>query len=126
MLSRRNGVITMPSIGIGFHRAGRKTLRKTPPPQGKHNALQKLAYTSILVLAAAAVLSGFAIYKPVQLSWLTWMFGGYELARYWHFLAVWLFLAFLVVHVLAVFVSDPSSLRAIITGRYRGRHPSHG
>jgi thiosulfate reductase cytochrome b subunit len=101
-------------------------LRKTPPPQGKHNALQKLAYSGVLLLAAVAVLTGFAIYKPVQLQWLTALFGGYELSRYWHFITVWLFLAFLIVHVLAVFVSDPASLRAIITGRYRGRHPSHG
>jgi thiosulfate reductase cytochrome b subunit len=97
-------------------------LRKEPPPQGKHNALQKLAYTSILLLATISVLSGFAIYKPVQLSWLVSLFGGYELTRYWHFIAVWLFIAFTIVHILAVFLSDPASLRGIITGWYRGRH----
>ena len=41
--------------------------------------------------ARSSVLTGFAIYKPVQLAWLTALFGGYELARYWHFWAVWLF-----------------------------------
>jgi thiosulfate reductase cytochrome b subunit len=97
-------------------------LRKEPPPQGKHNALQKLAYTSILVLATISVLSGFAIYKPVQLSWLVSLFGGYELTRYWHFIAVWLFIGFTIVHILAVFLSDPASLRGMITGWYRGRH----
>jgi thiosulfate reductase cytochrome b subunit len=97
-------------------------LRREPPPQGKHNALQKLAYTAILLLAIVSVLSGFAIYKPVQLSWLVMLFGGYELARYWHFIAVWLFVAFTIVHVLAVFLSDPASLRGMITGWYRGRH----
>jgi Ni/Fe-hydrogenase b-type cytochrome subunit len=100
-------------------------LCREEPPQGKHNALQKLAYTAILILATISVLSGFAIYKPVQLNWLVKLFGGYELTRYWHFIAVWLFVAFVIVHVLAVFLSDPASLRAIITGRYRGRHPSH-
>ena len=69
-------------------------LRREHPPQGKHNALQKAAYTSIVVLGALSVLSGFAIYKPVQLSWLTALFGGYELARYWHFLTVWIFVGF--------------------------------
>jgi thiosulfate reductase cytochrome b subunit len=97
-------------------------LRREPPPQGKHNALQKLAYTSILLLATISVLSGFAIYKPVQLSWLVSLFGGYELTRYWHFIAVWLFIAFTIVHILAVFLSDPASLRGMITGWYRGRH----
>ena len=100
-------------------------LRREHPPQGKHNALQKFAYTFIVLLGALSVLSGFAIYKPVQLSWLTALFGGYELARYWHFWAVWIFVAFTLVHVALVFLVDPASLRAMITGWYRGRFPSH-
>lgn len=100
-------------------------LRREHPPQGKHNALQKAAYSSIFLLGVLSVLTGFAIYKPVQLWWLTALFGGYELARYWHFWAVWLFVAFTVVHVIMVFAVDPASLRAMITGRYRGRFPSH-
>lgn len=100
-------------------------LRKEHPPQGKHNALQKGAYSGIFLLGVASVLSGFAIYKPVQLSWLVAAMGGYELARYWHFWAVWLFVGFTAIHVLMVFLVDPASLRAIITGWYRGRFPSH-
>jgi thiosulfate reductase cytochrome b subunit len=101
-------------------------LRREHPPQGKHNALQKAAYTFIVALGAIAALSGFAIYKPVQLAWLTTLFGGYELARYWHFICVWLFIGFTLLHVVLVFVADPASLRGMITGWYRGRHPSHG
>ncbi len=100
-------------------------LRKQHPPQGKHNALQKGAYSFIVVLGMLSVLTGLSLWKPVQLSWLTALFGGYELARYWHFVAVWLFAAFIVVHVILVFVVDPASLRAMITGWYRGRFPSH-
>ncbi|HEV8581945.1 MAG TPA: cytochrome b/b6 domain-containing protein [Thermoanaerobaculia bacterium] len=100
-------------------------LRKEHPPQGKHNALQKAAYSFIFVLGVLSVLTGFAIYKPVQLWWLTAAFGGYELARYWHFWAVWIFVAFTLVHVALVFLVDPASLRAMITGWYRGRFPSH-
>lgn len=100
-------------------------LRKDHPVQGKHNPLQKLAYTSIIVLGALATLTGFAIYKPVQLGWLTALFGGYELTRYWHFLTVWIFVAFTLLHVVLVFVVDPASIRAMITGWYRGRFPSH-
>ena len=100
-------------------------LRREHPPQGKHNALQKMAYTSIVLLGALSVLTGFAIYKPTQLSWLTTLFGGYQLARYWHFWAVWIFVAFTLVHVTLVLVVDPASLRAMITGWYRGRFPSH-
>ncbi len=100
-------------------------LRSEHPPQGKHNALQKFAYTGITLLGVLSVLTGFAIYKPIQLGWLTALFGGYELARYWHFWAVWLFVAFTLVHVALVFLVDPASLRAMITGWYRGRFPSH-
>lgn len=100
-------------------------LRKDHPPQGKHNALQKGAYSFIIALGLISVASGFAIYKPVQLWWLTAAFGGFELARYWHFVAVWLFIGFTVVHVGAVLLADPASLRSIITGWYRGRFPSH-
>jgi thiosulfate reductase cytochrome b subunit len=100
-------------------------LRKEHPPQGKHNALQKAAYTFIIFLGAMSVASGFAIYKPDQLAWLTRLFGGYELARFWHFWAVFVFLAFTLVHVSLVFLVDPASLRAMITGWYRGRFPSH-
>ena len=100
-------------------------LRKDHPPQGKHNPLQKLAYSVIILLGVLSVLTGFAIYKPTQLSWLTALFGGFQAARYWHFWAVWIFVGFLIVHVVLVFVVDPASLRAMISGRYRGRFPSH-
>jgi len=100
-------------------------LKKEHPPQGKHNALQKAAYSFIFVLGVLSTATGFAIYKPVQLAWLTALFGGYERARYWHFLAVWLFVGFTLLHVVLVFVVDPASLRAMITGCYRGRFPSH-
>ena len=94
---------------------------KDHPPQGKHNALQKLAYTLILLLGLLSVLTGWAIYKPVQLHGLTSLFGGFQAARYWHFWAVWLFVVFTLVHVVMVFVVDRASLRAMITGTYLGR-----
>lgn len=100
-------------------------VRREHPPQGKHNALQKAAYTGILGVGALAVLSGFAIYKPVQLARLTAAFGGYELARYWHFVTVWIFVGFTLLHVALVLLVDRAALRAMITGWYRGRFPSH-
>jgi thiosulfate reductase cytochrome b subunit len=100
-------------------------LRKEKPPQGKHNPLQKGAYTSAILLGMLSVLTGLAMWKPVQLSWLTAAFGGFQAARYWHFWFAWLFLIFTVVHVIMVFVADPASFRAMITGRYRGRYVSH-
>jgi thiosulfate reductase cytochrome b subunit len=62
----------------------------------------------------------------VQFSWLTALFGGYEFARYVHFVSVWIFVGFTLLHVVLVFLADPASFRSIITGWYRGRYPSHG
>ena len=101
-------------------------LRRDHPPQGKHNPLQKLAYSSIVLLGGLAVLTGVSIYKPLQFAWLTALLGGFQAARYWHFWTVWIFVSFTVVHVILVFTVDPASFRAMITGWYRGRFPSHG
>jgi Ni/Fe-hydrogenase b-type cytochrome subunit len=93
-------------------------VRKTHPAQGKHNALQKMAYFALPIVAVIAVLTGLAIWKPVQLGWLTWLFGGYVWARYWHFLAMVALVGLAVVHVFMVFAVDPYSLRGMITGGY--------
>ena len=96
-------------------------LRHDHPRQGKHNALQKLSYFAIPLIAAAAVISGVAIWKPVTLGWLTDLLGGYVWARYWHFLAMVALVAFTVGHVFMVFAVDPHSMRAMVTGHYDER-----
>ena len=92
--------------------------RKDHPHQGKHNALQKLAYFSLPVLGAVAVTSGLAIWKPVQLAPLTNLLGGFVWARYWHFLAMVGLVILAVGHVFMVFAVDPYSIKAMITGSY--------
>jgi len=94
------------------------TLRPDHPRQGKHNVLQRLSYFALPIIAAAAVTSGIAIWKPVTLGWLTDLMGGYVWARYWHFLAMLALVGFTVVHVIMVLTVDPYSIRAMITGRY--------
>jgi thiosulfate reductase cytochrome b subunit len=82
----------------------------------KYNSVQKLLYTGIIVVGIVIVLSGLSMWKPVQLQYLTALFGGYDIARYVHFTCMALICAFLVVHVvLALLV--PKSLRAMIIGR---------
>ncbi len=92
--------------------------RRDHPHQGKHNALQKSTYFALPWLAVLAVLTGLAIWKPVQLAPLTAVFGGYVWARYWHFLVMVALVVVSVVHVFMVFAVDPYSLRAITTGGY--------
>jgi thiosulfate reductase cytochrome b subunit len=92
--------------------------RKDHPHGGKHNALQKGAYFAMPVFGALAVITGLAIWKPVQLGWLTNLMGGYAMARYWHFLVMIALVALAVGHVFMVFAVDPYSLRSMITGGY--------
>jgi Ni/Fe-hydrogenase b-type cytochrome subunit len=93
-------------------------LRRNHPQQGKHNALQKGTYFALPLLGVLAVLTGLAIWKPVQLHPLTALFGGYVWARYWHFLVMVALVVFSVGHVFMVFAVDPYSLRAMTTGGY--------
>ena len=82
----------------------------------KYNQVQKLLYAGIIAVGVVIVLSGLSIWKPVQLQWLTALFGGYDVARYVHFICMAAIVAFLVVHV-ALAVLVPKSLRAMIIGR---------
>ena len=81
----------------------------------KYNQVQKLLYTGIIV-GVLIVLSGLSIWKPVQLQWLTAVFGGYDIARYVHFVCMSAIVAFMVIHV-ALALLVPRSLRAMIIGR---------
>jgi hypothetical protein len=65
-----------------------------------------------------AVLTGIAIWKPVQLAPLTGLFGGYVWARYWHFVVMLLLVLLGAGHVFMVFAVDPQSLRSMVTGDY--------
>jgi thiosulfate reductase cytochrome b subunit len=82
----------------------------------KYNYVQKLLYAGIIVVGVLIVLSGLSIWKPVQLQYLTALFGGYDVARYVHFFCMSAIVLFLVVHV-ALALLVPKSLRAMIIGR---------
>jgi thiosulfate reductase cytochrome b subunit len=81
-----------------------------------YNAVQKLLYVGVILAGALIVLSGLAIWKPVQLQILTALFGGYDAARFVHFFAMAAIAAFVAIHVVMAFLV-PKSLRAMITGR---------
>jgi thiosulfate reductase cytochrome b subunit len=82
----------------------------------RYNQVQKLLYAGIIIVGVVIVLSGLSIWKPVQLQWLTALFGGYDVARYVHFFCMSAIVAFLVIHI-ALAVLVPKSLRAMIIGR---------
>jgi thiosulfate reductase cytochrome b subunit len=104
-----------------FKRAPRVALHdahmiKEGPPQGKYNDAQRIAYTLMIIMGAASVLTGLAIYKPTRLSWLTTLLGGYEWARWEHFWLMVLFVLFFAVHVVQVALAGWGNFRSMITG----------
>jgi thiosulfate reductase cytochrome b subunit len=82
---------------------------------GAYNAVQRLLYCGVLLAGLVVVLSGLAIWKPVQLWPLCNLFGGYFAARYVHFFAMSAIVAFLVVHLTLVALV-PKVLPPMITG----------
>lgn len=127
-----NGIIYV-ALGIASGRFRRKLLPIRPrevvadiraaltgklshPDLSVYNAVQRLLYLGVILAGVVIVLSGLAIWKPVQLQELTAVLGGYDAARYVHFLAMAAIVGFVVVHVLMALLV-PKSLRAMITGR---------
>ncbi len=126
-----NGVVYV-TLGLATGRFHRKLLPITPravfantkaalafklshDDLSRYNAVQKLLYVGVILAGIVIVLSGLSIWKPVQFQELTALFGGYDVARYVHFLAMTAIVSFLIVHV-ALALIVPKSLRAMIVG----------
>ena len=91
-------------------------IKKGLPPQKKYNAAQRIAYTVVIIMGVGSLLTGIAIYKPVQFKMLCAMLGGYEWARIEHFTLTILFTLFFIVHVVQVAIAGFNNFRSIITG----------
>jgi thiosulfate reductase cytochrome b subunit len=89
---------------------------KELPAQDKYNAAQQITYTAIIVMGALSVLSGLAIYKPAQLSWLAMLFGGYQGARCVHFILAAGYVVFFVIHVVQVALAGWNNFRSMVIG----------
>ncbi len=80
-----------------------------------YNAVQKILYLGIMAVGVLIVISGLALWKPVQFSELATLFGSFQTIRLVHFLCMAAIVLFLLVHVtLALLV--PQSLVAMLTG----------
>jgi thiosulfate reductase cytochrome b subunit len=91
-------------------------LRKEPPPPRKFNGAQQIAYTLVILMGLGSLLTGLAIYKPVQFSWLTWLCGGYPTARFFHFWLTVGYVAFFLIHVAQVIKTGWNNFRAMVIG----------
>ncbi len=89
----------------------------------RYNVLQKITYlTVIFVLLPLTILMGLAMSPRIDTlfgGWVDWV-GGRQSARTIHFIAAWLIVAFVLIHVFEVVITGLwNNLRSMITGRYR-------
>jgi len=112
----RKKLLPITPAGVATDIKAALTFKLAHEDLSKYNYVQKLLYAGIIAVGVVIVLSGLSIWKPVQLYYLVTLFGGYDVARYVHFICMALIVAFLVVHVLLALLV-PKSLRAMIIGR---------
>ena len=91
-------------------------LQKTAPPVRKYNGAQQIAYTAVILMGLGSLITGLAIYKPTQLGWITALLGGYEMARWLHFLLTLGYVLFFAIHVAQVARAGWNNFRAMVGG----------
>jgi thiosulfate reductase cytochrome b subunit len=94
---------------------------KLPHTLGVYNAVQKAFYWGVLFAIVMMLISGLAIWKPVQVAWLTALFGGFQGARIVHFVFMTAIAGFLGIH-LALVALVPRTLQSMVTGHARDIH----
>jgi thiosulfate reductase cytochrome b subunit len=93
-----------------------------------YNAVQKVLYVGVIAVIIVQVLSGFAVWKPVQFSEFAALFGSFQNSRNVHFIGMVLIVGFLVIHV-ALALLVPKTIRAMVDGGPEvddGNGPEHG
>ncbi len=80
-----------------------------------YNAVQKVLYIVVILAGISQVVTGLAIWKPIQFSGLISFLGGFQNARLIHFLGMSVIVGFLAVHV-ALSLLVPRTLVAMVTG----------
>jgi thiosulfate reductase cytochrome b subunit len=80
---------------------------------GSYNGVQRLLYMGVIIVTCLAVVTGFSIWKPVQIGWLTGLFGGYPVARTIHLTMMALIVGFLIIH-LALVILFPRTLVSML------------
>ena len=69
----------------------------------------------LILFGMGLVFSGLVLWKPVQCSLLSTLLGGYEAARYIHFLCMSAMTLFIVIHLLMALLV-PRTLLAMLRG----------
>jgi thiosulfate reductase cytochrome b subunit len=114
-----SGSLTMAKYYLGTPlaiSARRRRPRLRPRFETKYDPLQRVAYFAVPVAGGLSILTGWAIHKPMQLSWLAALWGGFDRARVWHFWLMCTFVLFVGPHVILVLADGWDTLRSMITG----------
>jgi Ni/Fe-hydrogenase 1 B-type cytochrome subunit len=95
----------------------------------RYNPLQALTYLFWLILILFLSLTGFALYHgnifgilsaPEAFGWVNTLLGGESYTRIWHYLAMWVFLITVAVHVymaaMTGWTNRDHTFRSIFTG----------
>jgi thiosulfate reductase cytochrome b subunit len=80
-----------------------------------YNAVQKLLYVGVIAVIVVQVASGWAVWKPMQLSELAALFGSFQGSRLVHFFGMAAIVGFLVIHV-ALALIVPKTIVAMMMG----------
>jgi len=93
----------------------------------RYNVLQKLTYLLVVFgLLPFVILMGLAMSPRLDSLFAGWvdLFGGRQSARTLHFIAAWLLVLFVLIHVFEVIITGFwNHLRSMITGNYVVRTP---
>jgi Ni/Fe-hydrogenase b-type cytochrome subunit len=89
---------------------------RKPKQTEVYNPLQKMAYTSAIVLGLLSILTGMVLYNPVQFSPLTSIMGGFHWARVWHFCVLCALLLFVFGHLIMVILHGWNNFTSMLTG----------
>src|ERR1700740_3521708 len=87
------------------------------PAQTKiYNPLQKMAYTSAILLGLLSFLTGIVLFNPVQFSFLASLMGGFHWARVWHFGVLGALVLFVVGHLVMVVLHGGNNFMSMLSG----------
>jgi thiosulfate reductase cytochrome b subunit len=90
--------------------------KNAPLVTGKYNAAQRIAYTAIIIMGFGSIITGLAIYKPIQFGFICSICGGYEAARAEHFILTVGYVLFFLVHIVQVIKTGWKNFQGMITG----------
>src|SRR3990172_8466860 len=104
-------------------------LKKTHKEYRRYNPLQAFTYLFWVFLTLFLVLTGFALYRgkvfgiipaPDSFLWVRDLLGGESYTRIWHFLAMWVFLITVAIHVymaaMTTWIRRDHTFRSIFSG----------